>query len=192
MKKYKLFGIINIFDLFVLLVIILVAAFLGKKFLFSSEDSGSSEINITFTSKEVSDFVVDKLADECHADEIVSFIDLKQSDEDRVLDGYDEKLVDVSVVDGCRMYDDTKKTELGVCTNIKVSNSKSTIVEEGIWQTCGKPDYSWLEIKSTVKGTALDNGVQIGGETYLVGDYIVLRAGITKIYIEITAIDVVM
>ncbi len=191
MKKYKLFGIINIVDLFVLLVIVFAAAFLGMKFLGGSENTGGSEINITFTTKEVSDFVVDKLADECSAVEISDFVEKKQSDEDRVLDGYDDMYVEAAVADGCRMYDDTEKIELGKCTNIKVSNSKSSIVEEGIWQTSGKPDYSWLEIKSTVNGKVLDNGVEIGGETYLVGDYIVLRAGVAKVYIEITDIEVV-
>ena len=191
MKKYKLFGIINIIDLLVLVVIVLAAAFLGTKFLGGSDTEGAPEINITFTTKEVSDFVVDKLADECSASEISDFIDKKQADDDRVLDGFDDKYVEVAVADGCRMYDDTEKIELGKCTNIKVSNSQSSIVEEGVWQTSGKPDYSWLEIKSTVNGKVLDNGVEIGGETYLVGDYVVLRAGVAKIYIEITDIEVV-
>ena len=57
MKKYKLFGIINIIDLLVLVVIILAAAFLGTKFLGGSDTEGAPEINITFTTKEVSDFV---------------------------------------------------------------------------------------------------------------------------------------
>ncbi len=191
MKKYKLFGIINIVDLFVLLVIVLAAAFLGMKFFGNADVGGAAEINITFTTKEVSDFVVEKLADECSANEISDFIDKKQAEEDRVLDGYENVYVETAVSEGCRMYDDTKKTELGKCTNIKVSNSSSSIVEDGVWQTSGKPDYSWLEIKSTASGKVLDNGVEIGGETYLVGDYVVLRAGVAKIYIEITDIEVV-
>lgn len=191
MKKYKIFGIINIIDFFVLLVVVLVAAFLGMKFLSGSDSSDATEIDITFTTKEVSDFVVDKLADECDAIEISDFISKKQADDDRVLDGFDTKFVEVVVEDGCRMYDDTEKVELGKCTSIKVSNSQSSIVEEGVWQTSGKPDYSWLEITSTVNGKVLDNGVEIGGETYLVGDYVVLRAGVAKVYIEITNIEVV-
>ena len=191
MKKYKLFGIINIIDLFVILFIVLAAAFLGTKFLSGSDNLNATEIKITFTTKEVSDFVVDKLADECKAYEISEFIEMKQADDDRVLDGYDDKFVEVVVTEGCRMYDDTEKIELGKCTNIKVSNSRSSIVEDGVWQTSGKPDYSMLEIMSVVNGKVLDNGVEIGGETYLVGDYVVLRAGVAKVYIEITDIEVV-
>lgn len=191
MKKYKLFGIINVIDLLVLLLIVFAVIFVGMRFFGGSDNSDNSEINITFTSKEVSDFVVRKLSEECSASEITDFIDQKQADADRVLDGYDDKYVETQVLDGCRMYDDTEKIELGKCTNIKVSNSQSSIVEDGVWQTSGKPDYSWLEIKSTIDGKVLDNGVEIGGETYLVGDYIVLRAGVAKIYIEITDIEVV-
>ena len=113
MKKYKLFGIINIIDLLVLVVIVLAAAFLGTKFLGGSDTEGAPEINITFTTKEVSDFVVDKLADECSASEISDFIDKKQADADRVLDGFDDKYVEFAVEQGCRMYDDTEKIELG-------------------------------------------------------------------------------
>ena len=57
MKKYKLFGIINIIDLFVILVIVLAAVFVGTKFLGGSDEAQAPEINITFTTKEVSDFV---------------------------------------------------------------------------------------------------------------------------------------
>ena len=187
MKKYKLFGIINIIDLLAIIIVVLAGYFVTTKFFGGSSDADASTVTITFSTKEVSDFVVEKLADECSAENTAAFLAEKASEDDRIHKSDDDVFDEIT--DGCRMYDDTKKVELGKCTSIKIGNSESNIVEEGKWYMSGKPDYSRLEITSVANGRKLDNGYEIGGETYFVGDYVVLRAGVSKIYIQITNID---
>ncbi len=151
-KKTK----INFFDIVVLLVIIASVSFGAFKLFFASDNSAEQQIKITFTTKEVSDFVVDKV-------EI-----------------------------GCRMYDDNNKTDLGTLEDKTVSDSLSSIVtDSGEWTITDKPDYSSMVLTSIANGKKLDNGVDIGGHTYFLGDFVVLRAGVAKVYIEITKIEII-
>jgi hypothetical protein len=155
-KKYKIFGKINVIDFFV--IIILICAVILGVFIISGKLNNNSgqNIRLTFTAKEVSDFVIEK------------------------------------VEDGCRMYDDTEKVDLGRCTNIEIADSFSSIVtDDGSWIIADKPDYSSIVLQSETVGQKLDNGVEIGGQNYFIGDFIVLRAGIAKIYIEITGIEII-
>ena len=147
---------INFFDIFVALVIIALLAF-GATKLFSGNDVASEQqIKITFTTKEVSDFVVD------------------------------------NVEIGCRMYDDNNKTELGTLQDKTVFDSLSSIItDSGEWIITDKPDYSSMVLTSVTNGKKLENGVDIGGHTYFLGDFVVLRAGVAKVYIEITKIEII-
>lgn len=151
-KKMKF----NIFDILVILVVVAALAFGAYKLLGGNDTGEAESIRITYTTREVSDFVVEKV----------------------------EK--------GCRMYDDNNKVELGVLEDIQVGDSLSSIVtDSGEWVVTDKPDYSSMVITSVAKGKKLDNGVDIGGHTYYLGDFIVLRAGVAKVYIEITKIEIV-
>ena len=147
---------INFFDIIVALVIIALLVFCATK-LFSGNDTASEQqIKITYTTKEVSDFVVDKV-------EI-----------------------------GCRMYDDNNKTELGTLQDKTVFDSLSSIItDSGEWIITDKPDYSSMVLTSVTNGKKLENGVDIGGHTYFLGDFVVLRAGVAKVYIEITKIEII-
>ena len=150
-KKAK----INFFDIIVILVLIAAIAFCAFKFFGGTDTAKQQSVKLTFTTKEVSDFVVD------------------------------------AVEEGCRMYDDNNKTELGNLLEKTVADSQSSIVtDSGEWVVADKPDYSSMVLTSIANGKKLDNGVDIGGHTYYIGDFIVLRAGIAKVYIEITKIEV--
>ena len=146
---------INFFDILVILALLAVLAF-GAYKVFGNTDSGDKQsIKLTFTTKEVSDFVVEEVAE------------------------------------GCRMYDDNNKIELGRLEEKSVSDSQSSIVTDaGEWIVTDKPDYSSMVLTSVAQGQKLDNGVDIGGHTYYLGDFIVLRAGVAKVYIEITKMEV--
>lgn len=151
-KKTK----INFFDVIVLLVLIAAVFFGAYKLFFASDNSEAQQVKLTFTTKEVSDFVVDK--------------------------------VEV----GCRMFDDNNKTDLGTLESKTVSDSLSSIVtDSGEWIITDKPDYSSMVLTSIASGKKLDNGVDIGGHTYFLGDLVVLRAGVSKVYIEITKIEII-
>ena len=142
-KKYKIFGKINVIDFFV--IIILICAVILGVFIISGKLNNNSghNIRLTFTAKEVSDFVIEKV-------------------------------------------------DLGRCTNIEIADSFSSIVtDDGSWIIADKPDYSSIVLQSETVGQKLDNGVEIGGQNYFIGDFIVLRAGIAKIYIEITGIEII-
>ncbi len=154
-KNYKLFGKINIIDLFVLLVVVAAVLFVGTKFLGNDGGGELSNVRLTFYSDETSDFVIDKIAE------------------------------------GAPIFDDSHKVELGTCEYYaKGDTAKSSFVEDGVWHVSDKPDYSTLELVCLSKGVDLPNGVEIGGEQYCVGDYIVLRIGHAKIYIELIDISV--
>lgn len=151
-KKTK----INFFDIAVILVLIAALSFGAFKLFFTFDSSAEQQIRITFTTKEISDFVANKV-------EI-----------------------------GCRMYDDNNKTELGTLEDKIVSDSLSSIVtDSGEWIITDKPDYSSMVLTSIANGKKLDNGVDIGGHTYFLGDFVVLRAGVAKVYIEITKIEII-
>ena len=173
------------------LIIVAAIALLCFNVFSKNSNDGMENITITYTTTEVSDFVVSKLAAENSAKNIAAFIDEKSAFPERIHEGYKiGETVFEKLDNGCRMYDDTKKAELGNLTSIKVGNSDAKLAKDGGWFTVSKPDYSHLELTSTVRGTRKENGVEIGGETYYIGDYIVLRAGIAKIYIQITGFDV--
>ncbi len=191
MKNYKLFGKINIIDLLAVLIIIVAIVFVYFNVFSKTSNDGMEDITITFTTTEVSDFVVSKLANENSAKNVAAFIDEKTAFPERIHEQYRiGETVFEKLDNGCRMYDDTKKAELGNLTSIRIGNSDSKIAKDGEWFTATKPDYSHLELTSTVRGLRKENGFEIGGETYYIGDYIVLRAGITKIYIQITGFDI--
>lgn len=155
-KNYKIFGKINIIDFLVVLILILAVLFGIYKVKGVLSSDNDVKIRFTFSSKEVSNFVIEKIEENC-----------------------------------C-ICDDTNKSELGRCTSIEVSDSLSSIItDEGEWITTGKPDYSSLVLQSETTGKKLKNGVEIAGNDYLVGDFVVMRAGIAKVYIEITGIEII-
>lgn len=153
-KKGMLFGKINIVDLFVILILLCALAFGITLVSGMLRADGGSSFMITYSAEEVSDFVIEKLEE------------------------------------NCRMYDDTEKVELGRCESVETGDSLSSFVtDEGNWVIADKPDYSSLVLKASVRGKKLDNGVEIGGHDYHIGDFVVLHAGIAKVYIQITSIE---
>lgn len=74
-KKYRIFGI-NVIDLLVILVIIAAVLFVAYKFSGFGKNSSLQNIEIVFKSDEVSDFVIDKLAEGCRLYDDDESIDL--------------------------------------------------------------------------------------------------------------------
>ena len=59
----------------------------------------------------------------------------------------------------------------------------------GVLVKSPKEGYEQIEIVSEVRGRSAENGVVINGNTYLVGQYVTLRAGTGKLFIMIHSME---
>ncbi len=159
-EKGKLFGIINVIDLLVLLLVC-VLAFAGFVFVrnggFASLskaddknaifDGPESTIIIKYYQEEVSDFVIDKL-----------------------------KV-------GTPAYDDYSEWEVGKVVDFEVGPAHSyTVNAQGENVVTEKEGYSSLIVTTEVTGKKTPMGATVDKYHYTVGHTLVLRAGEAKLY----------
>lgn len=87
---------------------------------------------------------------------------------------------------GDDMYDDTYLQDLGVVTDIELSESISYgQVNDNVYTLTSKEGYYSMIITGEVKGRKTDLGAEIGGKKYGVGHSMVLRAGDAKMYLRV-------
>lgn len=165
-EKGKLFGLINIIDLIVLIVIAALI-FAGTVFIKngSLNSSGlSSEIFtgpqekmiIKYYQEEVSDFVIEHL-------EV-----------------------------GTPVYDDSAKNEVGTLIGFETTDAiVYNQTSDGQTVTSTKEGYKSLTLITEVSGMRTPMGATVNNNIYSVGHTLVIRAGDAKLYPRVYDIDVV-
>ena len=88
---------------------------------------------------------------------------------------------------GDSIEDFIKGGNIGTITELTVSEGYDVRAgTDGILVKSPKEGYEQIEIVSEVKGRKAENGLIINGNTYLVGQYVTIRAGTGKLYIMLT------
>ena len=97
------------------------------------------------------------------------------------VDGFVAKKVHI----GDEMYDDTNLQDIGVVTDVELSDSISYgQVNDNVYTLTSKEGYYSMIITGEVKGRKTKLGAEIGGKKYGVGHSMVLRAGDAKMYLR--------
>lgn len=87
---------------------------------------------------------------------------------------------------GDELYDDTNLQDIGVVTDVELSDSISYgQVNDSVYTLTSKEGYYSMIITGEVKGRKTKLGAEIGGKKYGVGHSMVLRAGDTKMYLRV-------
>ena len=87
---------------------------------------------------------------------------------------------------GDEMYDDTNLQDIGVVTDVELSDSISYgQVNDNVYTLTSKEGYYSMIITGEVKGRKTKLGAEIGGKKYGVGHSMVLRAGDAKMYLRV-------
>ena len=98
------------------------------------------------------------------------------------VDGFVAKKVHV----GDELYDDTNLQDIGVVTDVELSDSISYgQVNDSVYTLTSKEGYYSMIITGEVKGRKTKLGAEIGGKKYGVGHSMVLRAGDAKMYLRV-------
>lgn len=98
------------------------------------------------------------------------------------VDGFVAKKVHI----GDEMYDDTNLQDIGVVTDVELSDSISYgQVNDNVYTLTSKEGYYSMIITGEVKGRKTKLGAEIGGKKYGVGHSMVLRAGDAKMYLRV-------
>lgn len=98
------------------------------------------------------------------------------------VDGFVAKKVHI----GDEMYDDTNLQDIGVVTDVELSDSISYgQVNDSVYTLTSKEGYYSMIITGEVKGRKTKLGAEIGGKKYGVGHSMVLRAGDAKMYLRV-------
>ena len=87
---------------------------------------------------------------------------------------------------GDELYDDTNLQDIGVVTDVELSDSISYgQVNDSVYTLTSKEGYYSMIITGEVKGRKTKLGAEIGGKKYGVGHSMVLRAGDAKMYLRV-------
>ena len=87
---------------------------------------------------------------------------------------------------GCALYDDTNAVDLGICTGFETAPSITYGANsDGEFVRSSRERYLSLVLTGEVMATETENGIEVAGQQYCIGDFIVLRAGDAKLYISI-------
>lgn len=154
----KLFGLINVIDLLVIVLVVCAAAVAvmfvrgGDKTADSAFSGVDGSVDMVFYAEEVSDFVIDKVK-----------------------------------ANGEPVYDEANLQTIGYVTGVETGEARLYgLNSEGIYQTGDKDFYSSAYIRSTMPvGTRTRLGVTYRKANYGVGHSLTIRAGDAKIYLRI-------
>ncbi len=91
---------------------------------------------------------------------------------------------------GDELYDDTNLQNIGIVTDVELSDSISYgQVNDNVYTLTSKEGYYSMIITGEVKGRKTKLGAEIGGKKYGVGHSMVLRAGDAKMYLRVYDIE---
>jgi len=91
---------------------------------------------------------------------------------------------------GDSLEDFIKGGSIGTVTGLTVDTGYDVREgADGVLVKSPKEGYEQIEIVTEAKGRKGENGVLMNGNTYLVGQYVTLRAGTGKLYIMLTGIE---
>lgn len=163
-EKGKLFGIINVIDLLVI-VLVLAIALVGVKFFMDggfaaiNKDKNdlfagpATELEITFYGEEISDFVAEQL-----------FV-------------------------GAKLYDETSLEVLGEVKSFEIGPAESHVMTaDGKYVVTTRDHYNSLKIVGVVDGQRTPLGATVGKTHYASGHTFVLRAGDAKLYLRVHSV----
>jgi len=91
---------------------------------------------------------------------------------------------------GDSVEDFIKGGVIGTITGVAVSEGYDVRAgTDGVLVKSPKEDYDQIELMTEASGRKAENGVVMNGNTYLVGQYVTMRAGEGKLYIMLTGIE---
>lgn len=90
---------------------------------------------------------------------------------------------------GDKVLDEQKDTDLGVVTNVELTESRTyTTTKEGDVRCVPKPYYNCVYLTTEVEGQDYDFGMIAGSSKYGVGHSITIRVGDAKIFGRVSGI----
>ena len=94
------------------------------------------------------------------------------------------------LTEGDSLEDFIKGGSIGAITGITLSEGYDVRAgADGVLAKSPKEGYLAIEIVSEATGRKAENGVMMNGNTYLVGQYVTMRAGTGKLYIMIVGME---
>ena len=94
------------------------------------------------------------------------------------------------LAEGDSIEDFIKNGSIGTITQITVSEGYDVREgADGVLVKSPKEGYEKIEIITEAKGRKAENGIIMNGNTYLVGQYVTMRAGTGKLYIMLTGMQ---
>ena len=91
---------------------------------------------------------------------------------------------------GDKVLDEQKETNLGVVTDVKISESRTyTTTDEGVVKVSDKPYYKCVEITAIAEAQDYDFGMIVNSSKYGVGHSITIRVGKAKVFGRISGIE---
>ena len=91
---------------------------------------------------------------------------------------------------GDKVLDEQKETDLGVVTDVKITESRTYgVASDGTITVNGKPHHNCVEVTTVVEGEDYDFGMISGSSKYGIGHSITIRVGKAKIFGRVSAIE---
>lgn len=91
---------------------------------------------------------------------------------------------------GDKILDEQQETNLGVVTDVKISQSRTyTTTDEGVVKVSDKPYYNCVEITAIAEAEDYDFGMIVNSSKYGVGHSITIRVGKAKVFGRIAGIE---
>ena len=100
-----------------------------------------------------------------------------------------EDYVADSITIGAPVKNTDRNGELGIVSNVRIEDSISYHETEDGFKISSKEGYSSIYIECTAMGKITDEGVEIDGKTYNIGDGFNVRLGTTKAYLKLRSVN---